>query len=139
MQVGRPSLYEPKFCDEVIGFMAQGFSKSAFAGHIGVNRDTLQEWEAKHPEFSVATKNGAVARLKFLEQRLLREDVASPQITAMIFALKNAMPAEWRDRHEISGPDGGPIQVSVSRFTGDDPVTIEGEVVEPARIIDAER
>lgn len=119
MPAGRPSLYDPKYCDEVIGFMGQGFSKSAFAGHIGVNRDTLQEWEAKHAEFSVATKDGAVARLKFLENRLLSEETASPQITAMIFALKNAMPAEWRDRHEHVGADGGPIQVTVARFTGE--------------------
>ncbi len=121
MPGGRPSTYDPKFCAEVIDFMALGYSKSAFAGHIGVNRDTLQEWEAKHAEFSVATKDGAVARLKFLENRLLSDTFASPQITAMIFALKNAMPAEWRDRHEHVGPDGGPIAVTVSRFTGEEP------------------
>ncbi len=83
----------------------------------------MQEWESKHPEFSVATKDGAVARLKFLETRLINEGTASPQITAMIFALKNAMPAEWRDRHEHVGPDGGPIAVTVSRFTGEEPAS----------------
>lgn len=117
MPAGRPSLYEEKFCEQVVAFMGQGYSKAAFAGHIGVCRDTLDDWGSAHPEFLRATKEGAVARVKFLEARLLREDVASPQITAMIFALKNAMPAEWRDRHEHTGPDGGPIQVTVARFT----------------------
>ncbi len=40
-----------------------------------------------------------------------------PKITARIFALKNAAPAEWRDRIEHTGADGGPLQVVVQKFT----------------------
>lgn len=122
MPAGRPSEYDPDFCTQAVEFMGQGYSKTAFAGHIGVNPDTLYEWAKVHPEFSEAIKEAVGARVKFLEARLIGKDTASPQVTAMIFALKNAMPAEWRDRHEHVGPDGGPIQVTVSRFTaeGDD-------------------
>jgi hypothetical protein len=119
MPAGRPTLYDPKYCAEIVAFMGQGYSKSAFAGHIGVCRDTLDDWAAKDAEFLRATKEGAVARVEFLEKRLIGETTASPQITAMIFALKNAMPAEWRDRHEHVGADGGPIAVTVARFTGE--------------------
>lgn len=99
--------------------MSQGYSRAAFAGDIGINVDTLYEWSSKHPEFSEAIKAGMAARVKFLERRLIDEGTLSPQITAMIFALKNAMPAEWRDRHEHVGADGGPIQVTVARFVDD--------------------
>lgn len=119
MPAGRPTLYDEKYCAQIIDFMGRGFSKSAFAGDIGVCRDTLDDWAAKYPEFLRATKEGAVARVRFLESRLIGENTASPQVTAMIFALKNAMPAEWRDRHEHVGPDGGPIQVTVARFVDD--------------------
>lgn len=119
MPVGRPSDYDPAFCAQAIEFMGQGFSKTAFAGHIGVNPDTLYEWAKVHREFSDAIKTAVGARVKFLENRLIGETTAGPQVTAMIFALKNAMPAEWRDRHEHVGADGGPIQVTVARFTSD--------------------
>ncbi len=114
--------------------MSQGYSKTAFAGHIGVNPDTLYEWAKVHPEFSEAIKTAVGARVKFLETRLMSDTFASPQITAMIFALKNAAPAEWRDRFEHTGADGGPIAVTVARFTGEEPVTIEND--EAARLVE---
>lgn len=138
MPTGRPSEYDPSFCDLARSFMAKGYSISALAGEIGVDRSSLYEWEKVHPEFSHALKQSRFMRVRALENKLLTAEIG-PHVTAAIFALKNAMPDEWRDRHEISGPDGGPIAVTVSRFTGDDPVTIEGEVVGPARITDAER
>lgn len=139
MPAGRPSTYEPDFCSSVVDFMGQGYSLTAFAGEIGVARETIYEWARVHPEFSDAVKAAMSARCCALEKGLLDQGLAGPQITARIFALKNAAPLDWRDRHEISGPDGGPIAVSVTRFTGDDPApmtTIEGEVVEPQRVED---
>lgn len=91
---------------------------TAFAGSIGVCRDTISEWGTKHAEFSAAIKRGKAARTQALEGELLSEELG-PRITARIFALKNAEPAEWRDRHEHVGADGGPIQVTVARFVDD--------------------
>lgn len=91
---------------------------TAFAGSIGVCRDTISEWASKHPEFSAAIKRGKAARTQSLECELL-DEVLGPRVTARIFALKNAAPDEWRDRHEHVGADGGPIQVTVARFTGE--------------------
>jgi hypothetical protein len=42
----------------------------------------------------------------------VREHVA-PDTTAAIFWLKNRRPADWRDKQEHTGPDGGPIQVVI--------------------------
>lgn len=41
------------------------------------------------------------------------ERMAPPDTTAMIFWLKNRKKADWRDKidQELSGPDGGPIEV----------------------------
>lgn len=35
-----------------------------------------------------------------------------PDTTACIFWLKNRRKTEWRDRHELTGPDGGAIQIN---------------------------
>jgi hypothetical protein len=82
MPAGRPTDYDPKYCDEIIEyfrreptttlykreFYKDGTIKSEipiltaaqlptfekFADEIGVHRDTLNEWTKKHKEFSDA-------------------------------------------------------------------------------------
>lgn len=120
MPAGRPSKYDPKYCDEVVAYMGQGYSKTAFAGSIGVCRDTILEWSSTIPEFSGAVKAAEAARVQSLETGLLQSDQLGPQVTARIFALKNAAPDEWRDRREFTGADGGPIAVAVVKFVDDD-------------------
>lgn len=120
MPAGRPSKYDPAYCDEIVTFMGKGYSKTAFAGSIGVCHDTIIEWAHVHPEFSDAVKAGQAARVQRLEEGLLAGDQLGPQVTARIFALKNAAPDEWRDRREVTGADGGPLQVAVVKFTDDD-------------------
>lgn len=112
MPAGRPTLYDPDYCDALVAFMARGYSMTAFAGDIGVCRDTITEWAKVHPEFSSAVKRGQAARTKCLEETLIKGETG-PKVTAHIFALKNAAPEEWKDKvqQEHSGPDGGAIPV----------------------------
>lgn len=98
--VGRPSKYDEAFCDQVIDFMGQGLSLTAFAGEISVARSTINEWINNHPEFSEAVKIGQAKRTASLERGLLSEEIG-PKVTARIFALKNADPEGWRDKREV--------------------------------------
>lgn len=113
MPAGRPSKYDPKFCDEVVKVMGEGLSLTAFAGHIGVDRSTISEWMAVHPEFSLACKRGQAVRTMTLERGMLHPDMPGPAVNARRFALANAAPDEWREKQQVehSGPDGGAIQV----------------------------
>jgi hypothetical protein len=97
---GRPTKYRPEYADLVMSYMGQGYSLTAFAGHIQVSRECVYEWERAIPEFSDAVKAARAMRVNHLEGGLLSGDAAGPQITARIFALKNAAPEEWRDRYE---------------------------------------
>jgi hypothetical protein len=73
---------------------------AGFASVIGVHRDTLNEWEKVHPEFSDAVK-----RAKAHQERILVSNGLSDRYnsTMTIFALKNL--ADWKDRqsHDHSG------------------------------------
>ena len=109
MAGGRPTKYDPAFCDDVLPFMAEGYSATALAGHIGVSRSTLYLWMDQHPEFSDAVKEGMAASAIWWENRL--RDVASGgegNATAAIFGLKNRAADDWRDKqaHEHTSPDG---------------------------------
>ena len=116
MTVGRPTKYRPEYCQQVIDFMGQGYSLTAFAGSIVVDRDSVYEWERTYPEFSVAVKAARGCRVATLERGLLLDGQPSAQVTARIFALKNACPDEWRDRHEMTGADGAPLAVTIVRY-----------------------
>lgn len=111
MPGGRPTSYEPAFCERVEEFMALGYSKMAAAGNVGVCYNTLKAWMAEHPEFLTAVKRGEARRTQILECSLLAAETG-PQVTSRIFALKNAAPDEWRDVHrqEVTGADGGPVR-----------------------------
>ncbi len=99
MPGGRPAKYSVAYCGEVISAGQEGLSLTAFAGMIGVCRDTISEWVKVHPEFSASVKIHQAKRTEYLERTLLSSDVG-PRVTARIFALKNACPEEWKDKVE---------------------------------------
>lgn len=110
-KIGRPTTYDPSYCDVVRDMMSTGLSKTAVAGHLKVSRQRLIDWADANPDFRDAIKEGEAMRTLRLEQDLLSAETG-PQVTSRIFALKNAAPEEWRDMKavEMTGKDGGPIK-----------------------------
>lgn len=100
-----PKAYDPRFCTAVIEVMGEGHSLTAFAGAIGVSRETVLDWVRAHRDFAEAVQVARAARAYRLEQTLL----SGANNTGAVFALKNACPEEWRDRREIDhNPDERP-------------------------------
>lgn len=85
--------------------MATGLSLTAFAGDIGVSRDTVNEWQRVYPEFSDAVKVAKAKRTAALERGMFAAE-SGPQVTARIFALKNADPEEWREKQHVEHSGG---------------------------------
>lgn len=123
--VGRPSLYSPSYCDEVIAAGADGFSLTAFAGIIGVSRSTIREWMDGQPEFLIACKKAMAKRTLFLERGMFDPLATGPMVTARRFGLVNAIvgdePQDWREKviNEHTGPNGEALKVELDaeRFT----------------------
>jgi hypothetical protein len=79
--------------------MAEGISLTAFAGMIGVARDTIYQWMTRHSEFADACSRAKAMRSLWWERKLGRSRKGA-ETTASIFALRNIDPIEWRDvRH----------------------------------------
>lgn len=99
---GRPSKYQPSYCDLVIEHMSEGASLTSFAAEIGVARDTISEWMKEHPEFSVSVKI-AKAKCAAWWEKLGRNNArdGGGNATLVIFGLKNMAPDEWREKQEI--------------------------------------
>jgi hypothetical protein len=95
---GRPSLYEPRFCQMAIDAMGRGHSLTGFAGIAGIDKATVYRWIGEHPDFREAIEKARCARVTMLETKLLTTKVGVG-VTAAIFALKNADPDEYKDMY----------------------------------------
>lgn len=114
---GRPSKYQPEYCEEVIACLAEGHSVTAFAGRIGVSRVTVFNWANEYPEFFNALKIGQARAVEFWEKILAKvARDGGGNATAVIFALKNRAAEDWSDKvvTELTGKDGGPIQTEMT-------------------------
>lgn len=135
MPAGRPSKFKPEFVEHARKLCEMGATDSDLAEFFAVSIKTIDNWRGKHPEFLQALKIGkgvaddrverslyhrAVGYQREATKVFLRandeepvyapylEDV-QPDTAAAIFWLKNRRPADWRDRHEVTGADGGPV------------------------------
>lgn len=109
MPAGRPSKYDPKFCDAVVKHCATGASLTSFAASIDVCRDTISEWCDKHEEFSAAVKRAKAKCAAWWEQNARNGATgASKDVnpTLCIFGLKNMAADDWRDKVEQHNTGG---------------------------------
>jgi hypothetical protein len=99
----------------VHAMVAYGIPLTEIQKVIGIDRKTL----SKHFKQEIAT--AATEANAKVAQALYRQAVDNGNTTAQIFWLKTK--AGWREtsRHELTGPDGGPISGSVHVRFGDDP------------------
>lgn len=109
MKAGRPTKYDPKYCDQIITFMEQGFSKEAFCAEVDIHKDTLYEWIKRYPEFSDSVKKAEAKCRRFWEDLGVQLVLAGQgNATAWIFNMKNRFRDDWSDisRTELTGKDG---------------------------------
>lgn len=100
---GRPTKYDPAYCDMIVEHMTDGASMTSFAAMIDVSRSTINEWGKNYPEFSEAIKR-AKAKCAAWWEGLAREGAMGGEVnpTLIIFGLKNMSPEEWKDKQEIN-------------------------------------
>jgi transposase len=121
--VGRPSLYDPKYCEEVIALGKIGKSVEAIGAILGVGTKTLYNWRDQHEDFLHALDMAKEFELQWWEdiaQTHMIENKESDKINATIWSRSMAarFPKKYREqvKQEITGADGAPfltgIQVS---------------------------
>ena len=109
MTTGRPTLYRPEYCEAAIEFMAQGYSITAFAGHMNVSRQTVYQWAQDYPAFSDALNTARAKSAEWWETRArITAETGAGNATVVVCGLKNRVADEWRDvsRQEHVSPDG---------------------------------
>ncbi|MGH8856588.1 MAG: hypothetical protein ACREXG_00915 [Polaromonas sp.] len=130
--VGRPTKFDPLFCQQVAKLCRLGATDKEIADFFVISTATLDRWKNEHPEFLSSIKASKLFADAHVADALYRRalgyshaemDIRTvalggnagseivqtpttkhfpPDTTAAIFWLKNRQPAAWRDRVEMA-------------------------------------
>lgn len=115
--MGRPTKYDPSYCEMLITHMEKGYSFESFAAVINVHRETLYAWASTLPEFSDAKKMAFDKNLYFWERMGLTglmEDKEGLKLNSSVWIFNMKSRHKWRDRHETEMPTASQPQVIIT-------------------------
>jgi Helix-turn-helix domain of resolvase len=124
---GRPTKYDPTYCDEVIEWGKQGFSKTHICTLLGITRETLYNWTQTYTEFFDAINKAMHHSQVWWEQRAMWgiTQPASQFNTGLFNKMVSCrFPHDYREttRTEVGGIEGGvpiPVAVASTQVTGE--------------------
>lgn len=143
MAGGRPSAFKAEYVEQAQKLCRLGSTDEDLADFFKVSIRTISNWKSEHAEFLQALKGGKDEADDRVERSLYQKAVGytfdavhfssfqgavtatpyrehvAPDTTAAIFWLKNRRKENWRDRHEVTGADGTPLMIAVTRFADD--------------------
>lgn len=124
MPGGRPTDYDPAYCDQVIEYGKQGKSRAWIAAKLDVVHQTLKNWEAVHPEFLEAMTRAAQFSQMWWEdagQVGMVADKFNSSVWSRSMAAR--FPNDWREKTaHVGGDDNDPpikqeLTVTADAFT----------------------
>lgn len=114
--VGRPSLYDPKYCEEVIAYGKLGKSVEQIASILNVSLRTMYSWRDSHEEFLHALDDAKTYEQAWWEEQAaayMVENKESDRLNATLWSRSMAarFPKKYREsvKQEITGADGAPL------------------------------
>lgn len=104
MPGGRNTVYEERFCEEVVEHCQDGSSLTSFAAQIGVSRTTITNWGKEHEEFLVACARAKAASGAWWEKRgreIAMTGGGPGAAQLAMFGMKNMGAEDWKEAAQI--------------------------------------
>lgn len=127
MPAGRPSKYDPSFCETVIECGREGMSIAEMAAEIGVTRQTLFNWCDEHPKFLEAFTRAKDLSLAWWEAQsrvgLYNRDGVSLNASLWSRSMAARFPAEYTERKDVISSDKSmspPTRIVIEAASPDD-------------------
>ena len=100
---GRPSKYDPAFCELVVELGEMGKSLTQMASRIGVLKETMMDWTKVHPEFSAAVSMAVQLSQSWWEDAGQSGLAMGRDFNAVAFQfqMKNRFRADYTDKVEV--------------------------------------
>jgi hypothetical protein len=118
--LGRPSKYDPAYCEKAIELGKLGYSFEMICAELGIPHSTADHWRNAHDDFRTALDEAKRHELAFFEKLALAHMVESPGSTKLNTGLWSRsmsarFPAKYSERSkiEVTGKEGKPIEVDV--------------------------
>jgi len=157
---GRPTKYKDEYVDLAYKYCLLSATDNDLAKFFEVDVATVNKWKIDHPEFYDSIKRGKEIADAQVASRLYKRAIGyerkedkifqfkgepvvvptevhyQPDTTAAIFWLKNRQPSKWRDTQniELTGANGGPIEVQSINAMSDDDLRLMVEIMERSQI-----
>jgi transposase len=114
--VGRPTLYDPKYCEEVVTLGRIGKSVEQIAANLNVSLRTMYLWRDTYEEFMHALDDAKTYEQAWWEEQAsayMVENKESDRLNATLWSRSMAarFPKKYREstKTEITGADGAPL------------------------------
>ena len=118
--VGRPSTYNPAYCEEVVALGKKGKSIEQICFDLNTPVRTLYEWRDRHPEFSQALEDAKAFEQAWWESQAhayMVETKDGPKLNASLWSRSMAarFPKKYREstKTEITGAEGAPLLTGI--------------------------
>lgn len=103
LKLGRPTKYKKKYCELLKQHRKDGYGYHSFAAIVGVDIETLYNWEKANPDFLGAKKESYPHALHYWEK--MGKLGAAGKLknfnsTAFIYTTKNMFRDEYNDKQE---------------------------------------
>lgn len=119
--VGRPSTYDPAYCEKVVELGKLGKSIEQICYDLNTPVRTLYEWRDRHPEFSQALDDAKAFEQAWWESQAhayMVETKDGPKLNASLWSRSMAarFPKKYREsvKQEITGADGAPLITGIN-------------------------
>lgn len=119
--VGRPSTYDPAYCEKVVELGKLGKSIEQICYDLNTPVRTLYEWRDRHPEFSQALDDAKAFEQAWWESMAhayMVETKEGPKLNASLWSRSMAarFPKKYREsvKQEITGADGAPLITGIN-------------------------
>jgi transposase len=114
--VGRPSLYDPAYCEKVVELGRIGKSVEQIAAILNVSLRTMYSWRDAHEDFLHALDDAKTYEQAWWEEQAaayMVENKESDRLNASLWSRSMAarFPKKYREstKTEITGADGAPL------------------------------
>jgi len=107
----RPSKRTPEREARLFEALRAGNTRRASCSYAGIDQDTLIRWINRFPDFAEAVEK-AESDAEIRNVAIIQK-AASDTWQAAAWWLERRRSADYRQRHEVAGPDGGPLKVVV--------------------------
>lgn len=102
MPGGRPSEYNPEFCERVVAFGKEGMSRVEIASELDCGYNTFLRWQDENPEFRTSVLEAERYAQAWWEKkgRIATFDSDGFSAVSYQFNMKNRFRDDWRDKVE---------------------------------------